>query len=423
MTNEPLMLPVDEPPKSGAWVDAEDFLANPTAEEVAEGERLGALSPDEDFIETMFGERIPLTEEETPRFQRAISGSELALSEAKKLQISVQKYGVKCTIELMVGRPWTGDDWYSRKYILMNHHTAGSMSGLTPSYALCRRGRTDVPGPLCNGYGCRDLVFRIVCMGLANHPGAGGPLTVDGVTMPKDSARISSFGIEWEHAGLNSTPWPLTMMPFMGRVGAGVLDYVGRKTINSIEHKTWAPTRKIDRNPGFTQSGSTGQALITKYRGGTAVATLDAADKAAIKAIVEAAWAVPVNKFSTGSAVTRSSGAGSGGRYGYEAFVNALGMRKEEAARYIVYMQRLDQLVAGQAALMTALAAATSDPDITPDQIRTIFREEIEGATLTVDVNVNQRALEGADLGDIEDVVEGEVVNQPALGEGVHDNT
>lgn len=187
-----------------------------------------------------------------------------AVAEAKRLQAIVQRHGVKCTIELMAGRPWTGSAWYSEKEVLMNHHTAGPSSGLTPSYALCRKGRSDVPGPLCNGYGGRDHVFRIVTMGLANHPGAGGPLTVAGVTMPKDSARIASFGIEWEHNGTSA--WPAGMQEFMGRVGAAVLEWMGRPLAASIEHKTWAPSRKIDRN-NFT--ASTGQALIKKYQGVT----------------------------------------------------------------------------------------------------------------------------------------------------------
>jgi hypothetical protein len=190
----------------------------------------------------------------------------LAIAEAKDLQAAVRDYGAKCTIELKAGRPWTGSAWYSKKRVLMNHHTAGPSSGLTPSYAVCRNGRPGVPGPLCNGYGGRDLVFRIVTMGLANHPGAGGPLTVGGVYLPKDSARISSFGIEWEHNG--TSPWSDAMLEFMGRVGAAVLDWGDMPLVVSIEHKTWAPERKIDRN-AFSQSGSTGQSLIKRYQGGS----------------------------------------------------------------------------------------------------------------------------------------------------------
>jgi hypothetical protein len=186
-----------------------------------------------------------------------------AEAEAKKLKAILERHGVKVSIELQIGRPWSGDEWYSAKHVLMNHHTAGSKTGNTPSLALVKKGRgKDLPGPLCNGYGGRDLVFRIITMGLANHPGEGGPLTLAGFTIPKDSARISTFGIEWEHDGVSD--WPPEMLEFMGRVGAGVLEYLGAPAERSCEHSTWAPKRKIDRND-FT--AKTGQTLIKKWAG------------------------------------------------------------------------------------------------------------------------------------------------------------
>lgn len=33
--------PIDDPPKSGVWVDHEEWFGNLTAEEIAEGNRLG----------------------------------------------------------------------------------------------------------------------------------------------------------------------------------------------------------------------------------------------------------------------------------------------------------------------------------------------------------------------------------------------
>jgi hypothetical protein len=36
-----IVTPEDDPPRSGAWVDPEDFMAEPTDAELAEGERLG----------------------------------------------------------------------------------------------------------------------------------------------------------------------------------------------------------------------------------------------------------------------------------------------------------------------------------------------------------------------------------------------
>jgi len=52
MTNDPIKTtPEDEPPKSGEFIDQEQFYKELTDEEIAEGERLGAETPDVDFIE------------------------------------------------------------------------------------------------------------------------------------------------------------------------------------------------------------------------------------------------------------------------------------------------------------------------------------------------------------------------------------
>lgn len=193
---------------------------------------------------------------------------EYAVAEARRLQAIMTRRGVRCTVELMAGRPWSGDPWYSPKHALMNHHTAGSPNGLTPSYALCRNGRAAtstaaaLPGPLCNGYGGRDHVYRIITLGLGNHPGPGGPLTVAGFTIPKDSARISCWGTEWEHNG--TSPWPADMREFMGRANAALLEWRAIPLGRSHEHSTWAmPTgRKIDRN---TYTAARGQAEIAPF--------------------------------------------------------------------------------------------------------------------------------------------------------------
>lgn len=47
---EPIDLPViDEPPKSGVWVDHEEWFGDLSDDEIAEGNRLGgAIDPDDD---------------------------------------------------------------------------------------------------------------------------------------------------------------------------------------------------------------------------------------------------------------------------------------------------------------------------------------------------------------------------------------
>lgn len=168
-----------------------------------------------------------------------------ALAEARELKVAMSDYGVKCSIELQIGRTWSGDDWYSSKFLRMHHHTVSRpSSGKTPCLYICKHGRPDVPGPLCNGYGGYDQIYRIITMGLANHPGLGGPITIDGVTVPKNSARISTWGTEWE-GGIET--WPEYMLEFMGRADNALADWMGRPVTSQMEHKTWAPDRKIDR--------------------------------------------------------------------------------------------------------------------------------------------------------------------------------
>ncbi len=187
-----------------------------------------------------------------------------AQADAQRLKSIMEKHGVKCSLELQAGRPWGGDAWYSRKHVIMNHHTAGPRSGNTPSLGVCKNGRTGLPGPLCNGYGGRDFVYRVITMGLANHPGVGGPLTVAGFRIPQDSARISAWGTEWEHTG--TTTWPAGMSEFMGRANAALCEFWAVPIERVIEHATWT-TRKIDRAPKYARSGSTGQAEVRRYGG------------------------------------------------------------------------------------------------------------------------------------------------------------
>jgi hypothetical protein len=170
------------------------------------------------------------------------------MSEAKRLKTIMNKWGVKCSIELQSGRgsdPWA----VPKKYHRMHHHTVSTYragGNMTPCLALVKSGRSDVVGPLCNGYGGYDLVYRIICMGLANHPGAGGPITIDGVRIPQDSARGPTWGTEWE-GGIQDWAVIPGMLEFMGRADNALAEWSDRPLTSQMEHKTWAPTRKVDR--------------------------------------------------------------------------------------------------------------------------------------------------------------------------------
>jgi hypothetical protein len=49
--SEPEILPEDEPPKSGQFIDSEEFYRDLTPEEIALGEHLGAETDDIDYVE------------------------------------------------------------------------------------------------------------------------------------------------------------------------------------------------------------------------------------------------------------------------------------------------------------------------------------------------------------------------------------
>lgn len=102
--------------------------------------------------------------------------ADAAQQAAQRLRSALLDHGVrKVSIEVMPGRPTSsGSRWLNTRFLgEMSHHTAGPAAGLTPSLALCKRGRSGIPGPLCNGYGGRDLVYRIITMGLQTTPAKG----------------------------------------------------------------------------------------------------------------------------------------------------------------------------------------------------------------------------------------------------------
>lgn len=193
-----------------------------------------------------------------------------ALVAARELRTSLLDHGVaRVSIELREGRPaGDRDRWLNTRFVgVMAHHTAGPLRGDTPSLAICKAGRAGVPGPLCNVYGGRDDIVRILTLGLANHSGRGGPWTLTGSNgqryrVPANSGRPYLLGVEWENTGTGSEPWTDARREEMGRTHAGILDWLGAPVTNLIEHLTWAPDRKIDR---YGYSALSGQAEARPY--------------------------------------------------------------------------------------------------------------------------------------------------------------
>ena len=199
-----------------------------------------------------------------------------AVAEARKLREALLDCGVpQVSIEVMPGRPSPYGVWNSQFVVAsFAHHTVSryNAKNKTPCLSLVKRGRPadNLPGPLCNGYGGFDLVARIITLGYANHPGRGGPIVVpSGVakpktyTIPKDSARRYAFGWEFE-GGLANIDWTrvytnaktgkkMNFHDFMARCLNGTQQMYDLPLRAHLEHKTWAPRRKVDRM-GYTKT-------------------------------------------------------------------------------------------------------------------------------------------------------------------------
>lgn len=203
-----------------------------------------------------------------------------ALKKARSMRDILLAHGVpEVSIELRQGRPSSYGTWDALFTVAeMSHHTVSRYgTNKTPCLALVKNGRSDLPGPLCNGYGGWDLCYRIITFGYANHPGSGGPKTVPALTagkftIPKDSARRYVWGTEFE-GGLSKADWDkvltnprngkkMTYREFMGRVNAALEEFLEIHEGAHLEHSTWT-SRKIDRL-GYTQAS--GIAEKKKYK-------------------------------------------------------------------------------------------------------------------------------------------------------------
>ncbi|TFV90380.1 hypothetical protein [Blastococcus sp. CT_GayMR16] len=199
-----------------------------------------------------------------------------AQAAAQQLRTALLDNGVqRVSIELQPGVGPKADPWGVAPFVRgLGHHIASyPTQGATPGLGVVkggRKGASPLQGPLANCYGGFDLTARIITLGWANHPGAGGPWSVPGWgTVPLDNGRPYILGWEFEGGYLEYTD---EMHDFMARCGAGTLEWLG--WLNGREpaplecfgeHKDpWAPGRKIDRI-GYT--AKSGRARIAAVRG------------------------------------------------------------------------------------------------------------------------------------------------------------
>jgi N-acetylmuramoyl-L-alanine amidase len=150
-----------------------------------------------------------------------------------KLPDALRRYGL--TVELVPGWETRGSDAFNPRGSVA-HHTAGPRTGDRPSLAICVRGRSDLPGPLCQVFLCRHGHAIVVAAGRANHAGRGGWRGLVG--------NSSVFGCEAEDDGDGT--WTQAQLWAYPRVHAAFHSLPGMADAGyCCGHKEWT-SRKPD---------------------------------------------------------------------------------------------------------------------------------------------------------------------------------
>lgn len=144
---------------------------------------------------------------------------------------------------------------------VMVHHT-GPPVDVETMLGILRRGRPDLPGPLCHAGGRPNGIIDLVGWFDANHAGAGDPRVLEAVILddrpppaPRPGAdkvdgNMAFYGLELIHAGHPRAPFPDAQVEAAVRYCAA-LCRAHRWTANSvIYHKGWT-TRKVDPTTSF----------------------------------------------------------------------------------------------------------------------------------------------------------------------------
>lgn len=149
------------------------------------------------------------------------------------------------------GRPYT---WTPRAVAL--HHTAGPRRGTHPSLGVIIHGRSGLPGPLAQALVGRDGVWHLVSAGYCNHAGKGNAQALRwaldgngwrtaGRHNDTGSGNRLLYGIEIENDGVGE-PWAPDLVDSVMAGAAVVQRLVDRGAGHGLEHRQYAPARKID---------------------------------------------------------------------------------------------------------------------------------------------------------------------------------
>ncbi|MBV7696996.1 peptidoglycan-binding protein [Streptomyces sp. TRM70350] len=143
---------------------------------------------------------------------------------------------------------------------VMIHHTV--TTGTTATVALCFKGHSGLPGPLCHAVIAKDGTVHLVGHGRANHAGAGDPdvlaaVTAERTRLPAPDQRTTDgnarfYGFECVNLGDGKDPWPEAQLDAIVRASAALCRAHGWSAASVIGHKEWT-SAKIDPR-GFTMA-------------------------------------------------------------------------------------------------------------------------------------------------------------------------
>lgn len=172
---------------------------------------------------------------------------------AAQVLAAVKRSGVK--YELAPGWDDPGNaapGVWAPAYVIQHHTANGGATGNNPSLAWCVRG-TYPPVRNCHFLIGRDGTVFVVYALKCYHAGKGGPgHWGDGPAVQADSMNGRAYGIEVESEGLTAATTATdgftdAQWASLAALNAALLDLLGAVGEGRIiNHKTWAPTRKVD---------------------------------------------------------------------------------------------------------------------------------------------------------------------------------
>lgn len=180
------------------------------------------------------------------------------------LRVVLEKAGLKVSLDPGWENRGLGD--MGTVFGVICHHTGvrNPKKLNMPTLNSLRNGRraepglAALPGPLAQlGLG-RDGTYFIIAAGRAAHAGKGGFRGVSG--------NMRFIGIEAEHSGSPSDPWPEAQMDAYSRGVAAILEHLEKDASFCVGHKEYAPGRKDD--PVFNMTDF--RAAVTAIMNGTA---------------------------------------------------------------------------------------------------------------------------------------------------------